>query len=263
MDSLYRHGVPGIPRVIPSVADETAVALRLPGHREDRCCMVHEWVPGSQLAGQAGPEDFRSVGMLTASIHEHGVAFRPPPGFALPAIDLASYVNPDGAEGEQARTVLSPESLSLFRTAYARVTAAWERAERREPGRRLIHNDMHMANLIVCGDKIGLVDFEQAGWGHPAQDIASTFYYEQSSPLYEQLWTAFREGYTTRRPWPEEEERCDVNAFIAAMCVEEALNTCEFCSDEGERARRVEAAEQRVWRLLFGGQDPSRRQRTG
>jgi Ser/Thr protein kinase RdoA (MazF antagonist) len=58
MDSLCRHGVPGIPRVIPSVADGLAVGLRLPGHREDRCCMVHEWVPGSQLAGQTSAEHF-------------------------------------------------------------------------------------------------------------------------------------------------------------------------------------------------------------
>jgi Ser/Thr protein kinase RdoA (MazF antagonist) len=46
--------------------------------------------------------------------------------------------------------------------------------------------------------------FEDVMLGYPVQDVAITLYYGRQRDDYDELREAFKDGYTSRRAWPEE-----------------------------------------------------------
>ena len=37
----------------------------------------------------------------------------------------------------------------------------------------LVHGDLHLKNALLAGDRLSLLDLDQAGVGHPAADLGS------------------------------------------------------------------------------------------
>jgi Ser/Thr protein kinase RdoA (MazF antagonist) len=66
----------------------------------------------------------------------------------------------------------------------------------------LIHGDLHYWNVHVHQGEIYLIDFEDVNLGYPVQDIAITLSYGQHREGYQEWKSAFMEGYTSIREWP-------------------------------------------------------------
>lgn len=65
------------------------------------------------------------------------------------------------------------------------------------------HRDYHSRNLMVCGKRIGVLDFQDALLGPPAYDLASLLrdaYRELDESLIEELLAHYQEQVARRRP---------------------------------------------------------------
>lgn len=64
----------------------------------------------------------------------------------------------------------------------------------------LIHADLVRENVMVDGNKLQLIDFDDAGFGFRLFDVATTLLKNMAEPNYPDLKTALIEGYRSVRP---------------------------------------------------------------
>jgi len=148
---------------------------------------------------------FAQLGALTAAMHNQASAWQPPPGFARHALDA------DGLMGEAPHwgpfwehRSLSAGERSLLLDVRDRMHAGLARLSREPSGYSLIHADMHPGNILVDGDRLTVIDFDDAGFGWHQYDIAVVLTYYQSRPNAAEIERAFLRGYRATRPMPDE-----------------------------------------------------------
>ena len=80
-----------------------------------------------------------------------------------------------------------------------RLHAALARLERQPDVYSMIHADMHPGNVLVDGDGLTIIDFDDAAWGWHAYDIAVALVH-QHGPALEAFQRAYVAGYRSVRP---------------------------------------------------------------
>jgi Ser/Thr protein kinase RdoA (MazF antagonist) len=64
----------------------------------------------------------------------------------------------------------------------------------------LIHADLRLANLMVSGDTLTAIDFDDCGFGWWAYDLASALSFIETDPRLPDLIAAWVQGYTRIAP---------------------------------------------------------------
>lgn len=173
-----------------------------PGVPGRRRCVLFEWIPGRPLDDSLNEDGYHQLGRLSAGLHLHGAGFDPPHPpltwdriFYWPVeVDPVVIFDPDMAHhftGGRRRTL--DRAISAVEAAFARLDPA---------ERQIIHGDLHPWNVHRYRSRMIAFDFEDITWGHRAQDIAITLFYERNHVRYRRFRLAFEEGYRTVAPWP-------------------------------------------------------------
>ena len=68
----------------------------------------------------------------------------------------------------------------------------------------MIHADFLMENLLIDGDRVRLIDFDDAGFGWHLFEIATSLYFILGEPFFEQARDALIKGYRRHRQLPDE-----------------------------------------------------------
>jgi Ser/Thr protein kinase RdoA (MazF antagonist) len=68
----------------------------------------------------------------------------------------------------------------------------------------LIHADLVPENILVDGDALRVIDFDDAGYGWHMFEIATSLYFIRRDSIYFQARDAVVEGYRQHRSLPEE-----------------------------------------------------------
>ncbi|WP_421997724.1 phosphotransferase enzyme family protein [Reyranella sp.] len=179
---------------------------------ERRFAGLARWTTGRMLAEvlRETPDPalacghFAALGALTASLHEQAAAWRPPAAFTRHALDA------DGFMGEAPHwgpfwdhADLSPAERRLALDTRHRLHAALARLARGPDAWSMIHADMHPGNVLVDGDRLTVIDFDDAAWGWHAYDIAVALVTQPEGPDRAAVERAYVEGYRTVRPLPD------------------------------------------------------------
>lgn len=67
----------------------------------------------------------------------------------------------------------------------------------------LIHADLVRENILVNGDDLSIIDFDDCGFGFRLYDIAVALFRSQDEPLIQDLTQLLRKGYQHERPLAE------------------------------------------------------------
>lgn len=193
--------------------DQEYTSVVIPATRERRFAGLARWTTGRVLAevlhettdaGMAARR-FEQLGALTASLHDQAAAWRPPATFRRHSLDA------DGLMGDTPHwgpfwdhRGFSDGERRLVLDTRARLHAALDGLDRQPTGYSLIHADMHPGNVLVDGDTLTVIDFDDAGWGWHAYDIAVALFYQQRAASFEALERAYIAGYRSVRPLSEE-----------------------------------------------------------
>ncbi|WP_126974755.1 phosphotransferase enzyme family protein [Frigidibacter oleivorans] len=167
---------------------------------------VLRWLEGQPLGKTGVPLElddrtglFRAIGREMARLHEVSDAWTPPGGFTRRRWDR------DGLLGDAPvwdrfwdNPTLSPEDRALF-LRLRKVATAELTAREADLDYGLIHADLVRENLLINGDRVNLIDFDDSGFGFRLFDIATTLLRNRTEPDFEALKAALLDGYLSVR----------------------------------------------------------------
>jgi len=193
----------------PIAARDGSFVQRLvsPGGRPDRFAVAFDFVTGrepdqaSDLVGW-----FRKLGRITAQMHEHSRRWQRPAGFVRDVWDFETMLG-DRPHWGPWRAGLGLDDAGRAHLGRA-VDLIGRRLERfgKTPARYgLIHADPRLANLMVDGDRLSVIDFDDCGFSWFVYDFASAVSFFEHDPIVPSLMDAWVEGYRTVAPLSQEE----------------------------------------------------------
>jgi Ser/Thr protein kinase RdoA (MazF antagonist) len=180
--------VPGAQGLVTEVDGRFLVAFaRIPGQ---------ELQPGDDLARWFAP-----LGEITARLHLHARQWVRPPDFTRMRWDVEAILGPNPNWGHWRR------SQGLDRQGAALLTRATEALSDRlfaygtgPDVFGLIHADLRLANLMVDGDRLTAIDFDDCGFGWWAYDLAAALSFIETDPRLPELIARWCEGYSRIAP---------------------------------------------------------------
>jgi Ser/Thr protein kinase RdoA (MazF antagonist) len=140
------------------------------------------------------------LGAIVAMLHNQASGWRVPENFKRHAFDA------DGLMGDAPfwgpfwdHPVLSAAERRLLLATRERIRGALDRYGRDAATYSMIHADLHTGNLLVDGDELTVIDFDDAGFGWHQYDVAVALFTYRTSGDYARAERAFLRGYRTRR----------------------------------------------------------------
>jgi Ser/Thr protein kinase RdoA (MazF antagonist) len=150
---------------------------------------------------------FRRLGGLTARLHRHARSWRPPPGFRRKSWTVGAMLGPNPIWGDwRAGPGLDAASRRLIARAAALVEMRLRRFGTAPERFGLIHADLRLANLLVDGDALTVLDFDDCGFGFYATDFASAVSFFEHDPAVPALMQSWLAGYREVAPLDAETE---------------------------------------------------------
>lgn len=165
--------------------------------------------PGESLAGW-----YRVLGEITARLHAHARRWTPPPAFRRKTWDYDAVVGPRAYWGDWRAAIglEAPAEEVIGRAAelLRRQVAAYG-ADRQRFG--LIHADLRPANLLVDGQRLSVIDFDDCGFCWYFYDFAAAVSFMEHEPFIPELEAAWLEGYAAVAA-PAREDVAMLPAFV-------------------------------------------------
>lgn len=199
---LGEDGVVRVPTVLATSSGTAVATLDDPlGRRWPTLALGFD----PALLGRSGPTvvdaaSTRRLGDLAARLHEHELAWHPPPWFRRPTIDLVDLL-----ETAWQGAPLPRSALRLLGTAQeaALATVSWAG----EAPTGLVHGDL-LAATAHLGTEDHLTDFSECAWTWFEQDFAGSLVGQEPRRDVPTLAAAWVEGYTGVRPWGDPRLAC-------------------------------------------------------
>src|SRR5207302_8887098 len=164
---------------------------------------AHDLLPG-----------FRTLGAVSARMHRHTRAWRTPDGFARFAWTYDTTLGAHGHWGRwqdglgMGRAEL--DVLGRLDSTLCRRLARYGRSPERFG---LVHADIRLANLLVDGDHVRVIDFDDCGFSWFMYDFATTVSFIEDHPDVPELKDAWVEGYRSVAPLAAADE-AELDTFV-------------------------------------------------
>ena len=185
------------PSVVPTWDDDRVVTVEVDGVA--RHAVLFTEVPGAEPDEAA--ETFAELGAITARLHRHSRTWRRPEGFSRFTWDWSNSLGErarwgrwqDGiGVGDAERAVLAP-AAELVRARLAEYGTSPDRFG-------LIHADLRAANLLVDGERLNVIDFDDCGLSWFLYDFAAAVSFVEHDPRLPEWQAAWLRGYRTVEP---------------------------------------------------------------
>jgi Ser/Thr protein kinase RdoA (MazF antagonist) len=203
LEALRDSGDVTVPTVVPTRDGRRVVTIDQDGTARH---VVHfEMVPGTEPDEKTlTVEDFRTLGRITAALHDHSKTWIRPPGFGRFSWDWEHSLGdrPRWGRWQDAVGVGAAESDVLGRA----VRLLQRRLDDYGTGPEvfgLVHADLRLANLLVDGEKITVIDFDDCGFGWYFYDFGTAVSFFEDDPSVPEWQDAWVTGYRSRRPLPD------------------------------------------------------------
>jgi Ser/Thr protein kinase RdoA (MazF antagonist) len=207
LDALRTDAGIHTPAVLPARDGRRVVTLEHGG--TDRHAVLFEMMGGIEPDETAvGHADFRTLGGLTAQLHRHGREWRRPPGFTRFSWDWEHTLGSaprwgrwqDGIGiGDQEVALLS----QLSDLVESRLRAFGDDSDRFG----LVHADLRLANLLVDGDRVNVIDFDDCGFSWFLYDFGSAVSFMEDDPRLPEWQAAWVDGYRDVAELSDDEEQ--------------------------------------------------------
>lgn len=167
-------------------------------------------LPGTEPAeGEDLVHWFTELGAIHARLHRHARNWQLPQWFSRKTWDFGAMLGHARLWGDwrDAQGLDAEGKIILERTAelLRKKLEAYGRSEDRFG---LIHADMRIANLLVEGDRLSVIDFDDCGFSWFLYDFAAAISFIEHEPCIPDLLRAWIAGY--RREAPLSDEDCAI-----------------------------------------------------
>lgn len=176
--------------------------------------VLFEWLPGIEPPHDDLAARFDVLGSIAARMHEHVLTWRRPAGFTRFTWDDETILGAaphwgrwqDGmAVGASERRILQDAANLVLH----RLTAFGKGRERFG----LVHADMRLANLLLDGDQVYVIDFDDCGFSWNLYDLATAVSFIEDDPRVPAWVDAWVRGYRSVRELSTADEQ-EIPTFI-------------------------------------------------
>ncbi len=179
-----------------------------------RQTVLFEWLPGAEPPEDQLAHKFELLGAICARMHSHARTWRRPAGFVRFSWDF------DCCVGDTPRWGRWQDGIGVGKEELTTLTRAAElmRARLGSYGSGpdtfgLIHADVRLANLLVSGDDIAVIDFDDCGFGWYMFDVATAVSFIEHDPRVPELCEAWVRGYRRVMPLAARDE-AEIATFV-------------------------------------------------
>lgn len=161
---------------------------------------LFDWLPGAAPSADADLiPGFGRLGDLAARMHLFGIGWYRPASFRRFTYDDAAVLEKAlWGRWQDAPGIGVAEEGVLSRAAaeIRRRLAEYGRATDRFG---LCHNDLRLANLLIDGDRLSVIDFDDCGFSWYLNDFATAVSFMEGDPRVADWMGAWLDGYTRTR----------------------------------------------------------------
>lgn len=205
IEALRSEGVVLTAPVIPTPDGRDIVAAVHPGG-EERLVVAFEWMQGVEPPEDRLVDDFRQLGAIAARLHQHARTWERPAGFTRFTWDFETSLGERGHWGRwQDGMGMGPAELDVLGRAADLVRRRLEAFGTGPDRFGLVHADMRLANLLVHGDDVCVIDFDDCGLSWYLYDLGSSLSFIEHLPVVPELIDSWVQGYRTVAPLSQEE----------------------------------------------------------
>ncbi len=206
ISALRDEQVVDTPRPLPMT--DGALLCSFEDGSERRYVVAFEYMSGKEPdADDDLVKWYRELGKINARLHQHGRKWERPEGFTRKVWDFQSIIGDEPRWGDwRAALGLTPEGREVLERTAALLkqqTAAYGAGPDRFG---LIHCDMRPANLLVDGERLGVIDFDDCGLSWFAYDFAASVSFLETEPYLPELMKAWVAGYREVAPFSAADE---------------------------------------------------------
>jgi Ser/Thr protein kinase RdoA (MazF antagonist) len=196
----------GAPVPVPALDGRAYVRVRAGPDGEARYAGMSRWVEGEILGHVIANTDdfaghFRRLGEVAARIHNQASGWEPPSGFTRHSLDADGLMGLSPFWGPfWASPAVTASERARFERLRETIHGLLSRLETGPGTYSMIHADLHPRNLVVDGERLHVIDFDDSGFGWHMYELAVGLFSYQSHPRFPEIVEAVFEGYRETRP---------------------------------------------------------------
>jgi Ser/Thr protein kinase RdoA (MazF antagonist) len=214
--ALRRDGVVITPNPVPGRDGGLIQDLAHPTMARPRHMVLFDWEEGVEPGigdDLIGP--FETLGAVTARMHAHARRWPRPSGFTRLTWDFETSLGDaaphwgswrHGMGMDRAKEALFERTVDLI----GRRLAAYGKGPERFG---LIHCDLRLANLLIDGAEVKVIDFDDMGFGWFMYDAATPVSFYEHEPQVPDLIEAWKRGYRSVAPLAPADE-AEIPTFV-------------------------------------------------
>ncbi len=173
--------------------------LASPAGRVERHAVAFERLPGQEPdPNRDVAQWFEKLGALTARMHAHARSWTLPAGFRRKRWDVDDMVGPRAHWGPWGAAMgLSEQGAQCIERALVIIRRRLDRFGRGAQQFGLVHADLRLANLLVDGTHLRIIDFDDCGFSWFLYDFAAAISFIEHEPYIPDVLQAWLKGYRT------------------------------------------------------------------
>jgi Ser/Thr protein kinase RdoA (MazF antagonist) len=201
MAALRRDGVIDTAMPAPGADGKLVQVLGSRTGAEPRFTVAFERLPGQEPEPRHAVHWFEPLGEITARMHAHARHWTPPVGFARKRWHFDTMVGPAGFWGPWRSGIgLEAPGAAIVERALDLIRSQLERCGEGPDVFGLVHADLRLANLLVDGTQLRVIDFDDCGFSWYLYDFAASVSFMEHEPIVPDLLAAWAAGYRKVRP---------------------------------------------------------------
>jgi len=200
MNAIRQEAGSLLPAVIPAPDGREIMQITGKPALEPCYAVLFSCAPGREPADDELAAWFPTLGAITARLHQHARSWTPPPWFERPRWDLATTLGDRPHWGPWHASVTDAEERRQMQRLADVVTARLTRFGDRPERFGLVHADLRLANLLVDGERITVIDFEDCGFSWYLYDLACALTFNEGRGDVGELIAAWVDGYRQIAP---------------------------------------------------------------
>ncbi|TPW28510.1 phosphotransferase enzyme family protein [Martelella alba] len=147
------------------------------------------------------------LGAINARLHGHARQWQKPQGFDRKVWNFDTILGPSAHWGDWRDALgLTAGGKAVLERTHEILKADTARYGEGEDRFGLVHCDMRAANLLVDGDRLGVIDFDDCGLSWYAYDFAAAISFLEHEPVVPELMASWLDGYRSVAPFSAEHE---------------------------------------------------------
>lgn len=212
-NALRADGAANTPVPVRGRDGDLIQTVSIDGLPAPRNVVLFNWEEGRE-PDPADPSGYELLGETAARMHAQVKAWNRPPWFERHTWDFETSLGDKPHWGRWRQGMgLTPEIEKVFERTVDLIRRRLERYGKAPDRFNLVHGDMRLANLLLDGKTVKVIDFDDCGFSWLMYDCATTVSFFEEKPEVPDLVKAWVRGYRRVAPLSAEDEH-EIETFV-------------------------------------------------